>query len=91
MTISRHSWRVICDVRSRASRLRRAWFNAANHAFTRLRIHDISCFKVTFHLLVQFLGAYSAAIPYRYTGEGSGCETEYVWGYLYGLDSGIPE
>ena len=37
-------------------------------------LRDISC-------VVQFFGAYSAPNNiWMYTGEGSGCETEYAWG-----------
>ena len=54
------------DVRSRASQLRRAWCFAANHAFTQRRAHEISCFKVTFHVSCNFLGSIRTQIIYGY-------------------------
>ncbi len=42
---------VSCAVRRRV---------AVNHAFRRHRAHEIWCFKVVFHVFVQFWGIYSA-------------------------------
>ncbi len=72
----------VYTVRSRVSQLRRAWRIAANHAFARHRAHEIMSLKVAFHMFVQFVGVYSTTNP----TQGSGCETEYVWGTCQDLN-----
>jgi hypothetical protein len=80
---------VVCDVRSRSSQLRRVWLIAVNRAFTRRHAHEIWCFKVEFHVFVQFLGVYSATNPIQIHRWGKWLWDRICVGYLYGLDSVI--
>ena len=75
-------------VRRRASQVRRAWRVAANHAFRRRRAHEIWCFKVAFHVFVQFLGMHSATNRIQIHRWGKCLWDKICVGYLCRLESG---
>ena len=81
----------VCTCRRQAGQLRRAWLIAVNHAFRRRRAHEISLFKVAFHVFVQLLGIYSAPTPIQIHGWEKWLWDRISVGYLCGLESGVAQ